>query len=647
MKGFYCRMNKRFFLILLVIIFGIVSLTSYAEEITLILPSMLNRIDEEAFCDNTSITSVVIPDTVDYIGPRAFAGCTGLRSVFVPGSVTYIGEDAIPNNDQIIIWGEMGSEAQFYAEEHNIPFNTTTFVTDDGICLSIRGNEWAVTYYNGNGINVVIPSSIYGMPVTSIENYAFTCCNTLLSVLIPYTVDCIEDNAFVNNNSLWTIYGASGSCSEALARSLSIRFIDPYVKIYTMPTDVDTLINENAVFYIEADNVNQYIWQVRQCNDDEWENISEGIGSDGSLSVPYDEANTEKQYRCMLVGTMGDILFTDIVGITYYPCAPERLDLSAPTYLAVDSTLSIQWLVYPEEACQKLSWSSSNPSAVTIDETGLITAVDEGRAIITAITINGIAKSITIYTTNISGTTIEPERITPLEELDNNMARIEAIRISTHNAIDSLVRTGEITASEASERKAIINRAFEMQAFPWMTLAKQEYWSTDNAHKRFLPGNVYYGMPYIQHGWNNNYANREYNVDKALSENRYYYSDEGYYILNQNRLLNGFYVGNDCSAFVGMSYFGLNHEASFIRTGAIATSKYYKDITYPELRPGDILVRANSHTLMFLYWTNAERTQGMFIEQGGTEIYGTIICSIRSISSYKTYYKPRRSISFQ
>ena len=620
--------------------------SALSESNTLTLPSFLTSIEEEAFLNNTSLSSIVIPDGVIDIGSRAFAGCMGLKTVFIPSSVTHIGEDAIPAEVQPTIWGESGSYAQSYAEGHNIPFRSTSTVTPAGICLSMREGKWAVTGYIGENDDIIIPNEVDGYFVASIEEYAFANCETLTSVLIPDTVSFIDDLAFLNNPSLYMIQGRPGTCAETIAQSLSVLFVNPYVCIYSLPVQAHVVVQENASFYLEADNVEQYRWQVYEEGQDDWTFIVEGVASDGTLTVPYDAGNTSKQYRCMLVGSMGDIVYTNTVGITYYPSAPQRIELTAPKYLAVSSSYTLQGAVYPEDACQILNWTSSNPAAVVVNQNGVITGVDEGHSRITAMSVNGVVATVMISTTNTLGTTVIPERITPLEELDTNMARIEDIHVSALEAVDSLVRTGEITSSEATERKVIINRAFSMQAFPWMTLAKQEYWSRENAHKRFLPGNVYYGMPYIQHGNNNNYDNRQYNVEKALSENRFYDSGEGYYILNQNRLLNGFYVGNDCSAYVGMCYFGLNHPASFIRTGDIATSKYYKDITYPELRPCDILVRAASHTLMFLYWTDADRTQGMFIEQGGTDEYGTTICSIRAISNYKTYYKPRRRADF-
>lgn len=51
-------------------------------------------IDNNAFKDKTSITSIVIPKTIEGVGDYAFSGCIGLTSITIPNSVTSIGEDA-------------------------------------------------------------------------------------------------------------------------------------------------------------------------------------------------------------------------------------------------------------------------------------------------------------------------------------------------------------------------------------------------------------------------------------------------------------------------------------------------------------------------------------------------------------------------
>ena len=54
----------------------------------------VTNIKQEAFRDNTSITSVKIPEGVVSIGQKAFSGCTFLTDVSLPKSLKEIGVDA-------------------------------------------------------------------------------------------------------------------------------------------------------------------------------------------------------------------------------------------------------------------------------------------------------------------------------------------------------------------------------------------------------------------------------------------------------------------------------------------------------------------------------------------------------------------------
>lgn len=58
---------------------------------TTTIPASVESIQNEAFQDCTTLTSIDIPEGVELIGVRAFAGCTGLERVTIPASVAAIG----------------------------------------------------------------------------------------------------------------------------------------------------------------------------------------------------------------------------------------------------------------------------------------------------------------------------------------------------------------------------------------------------------------------------------------------------------------------------------------------------------------------------------------------------------------------------
>ena len=327
---------------------------------------------------------------------------------------------------------------------------------------------------------------------------------------------------------------------------------------------------------------------------------------------------------------------------------PTSLTLTESTmYLGTGDSRQLTFNVSPSNASRSVTYTSSNTAVATVSSTGVISAKASGIAYITCKSaVANVSSQCMVSVFSTERTTLIPARTTDIAGIPANMAKIEAIRRSTEDEIDALQKTGTITAAEAALRIQIIDNAFSMQAFPWMTLSTQEYWSKSYAYKRYLPDIVYYGLPYIQTSSKNTYVNRRYNVDKALNEGRWYSSGRGYYLLNQSNLLENMYVGNDCSAFVSMSTWGLNHSASFLNTTAIASSSYYNTLSgYSALRPGDIMVKSGSHVIMFLYYTDTTKKNMMIIEQGGDG--STVICSVFPVSKYSTNgYVPRRRTGF-
>lgn len=114
------------------------------EEYT--IPDSVISIDENAFSDCRSLTSVIIPDSITCIsdwafgycdslstvtfgdsiisiGAYAFCGCSSLTAIKIPQSVTSIGSDAFAEGSQdFTIYGYSGSYAETYATENSIPF---------------------------------------------------------------------------------------------------------------------------------------------------------------------------------------------------------------------------------------------------------------------------------------------------------------------------------------------------------------------------------------------------------------------------------------------------------------------------------------------------------------------------------------------
>ncbi len=122
----------------------------------------VTTIKENAFKDNTTITSVSIPDSVNNIGARAFSGCSRLESITVAeGNAKYhsAGNCLIETSNKELVSGCKNS-----------------VIPDDGSVTSIGD----VAFYGCSGLtNITIPSS-----VTSIGAESFYNCTGLMIVNI-------------------------------------------------------------------------------------------------------------------------------------------------------------------------------------------------------------------------------------------------------------------------------------------------------------------------------------------------------------------------------------------------------------------------------------------------------------------------------
>lgn len=69
---------------------------------TMLLPSGLLSVEEEAFCE-LNCEAIIIPYGCTTIQSKAFAECDNLFYVFIPSTVTNISEDAFEGCNNIII----------------------------------------------------------------------------------------------------------------------------------------------------------------------------------------------------------------------------------------------------------------------------------------------------------------------------------------------------------------------------------------------------------------------------------------------------------------------------------------------------------------------------------------------------------------
>ena len=193
------------------------------KEKTVTLPENANGNTYEIY-QMSGIRNVIIPDGATTIDDYAFYNCTSLTSVYYKGTVegwaeVTVGED----NDSLTV-----ETCYYYSESEHTTLGNYWHYNEDGeieiwqhnfvnyictICglesyteglsfeLINNNTEYSVIGYNGTALEVYIPSIYNNKPVTRIGDNSFLDC-LITSIVIPESITSIGSSAFGGCSSL-------------------------------------------------------------------------------------------------------------------------------------------------------------------------------------------------------------------------------------------------------------------------------------------------------------------------------------------------------------------------------------------------------------------------------------------------------------
>ena len=211
-----------------------------AQNVSIIIPNTVKRVQQCGFYGCTKLKKISIPDSVEYIGQGAFRNCTSLEKVVIPNKIkcikdgTFAGckslsDITISNSVEDIDYNAFGNCVSLKnvtipqnvvninggaflgctaIESYNVDISNKNYTAENGVLYS-KDKSILCSYPRGK------KDSSYDIPnsVTSIGNYAFSGCTSLMNIQLPDNITSIGIYAFANCSLLQSITIPNGITS--------------------------------------------------------------------------------------------------------------------------------------------------------------------------------------------------------------------------------------------------------------------------------------------------------------------------------------------------------------------------------------------------------------------------------------------------
>ena len=309
---------------------GITSIDQYAfsgcVNLTNIDMGDMKIINEYAFFQCENLKSVDIPDSVTSIAGGSFYCCTNLKSVFIGTNVEKISNHAFDDCSSLITI--------------DVDYNNKYFSSYDGI---LYGKNMKTLIKCPEGKKSV---SIY-KTTTTLGEQSFARTYKLSSITVPSNVLNIERDAFVFSNI------KEIKLSEGLKNLAVTAFSQTVFQSITIPQSVIEI--GNCLFGEGDSNTIVYVYK-------------------NSYGEKYAKENNLK-YK---------VLDQNILPTSVKLNATSKTIQKGKTYTLVPT-------ITPNNTTSKtVTYSSSNKKVATVTSTGTVKAVNDGTAVITVKTSNGL-----------------------------------------------------------------------------------------------------------------------------------------------------------------------------------------------------------------------------------------------------------------
>lgn len=168
------------------------------------IPDSVESIGNFAFSNCTKLAKLNIGKNVKSIGSQAFLKCTGLFTVDLPNGLEYIGASAFDSSNLGTVSSENISP---YCTILADAFKRTPFLTDQIVSmLCIANGKILLTNKTTTpSVNLIIPSTVVNLACNSCAVYNNTVDSNFTSMIIPDTVEIVQNSVFDGQTSLTKI----------------------------------------------------------------------------------------------------------------------------------------------------------------------------------------------------------------------------------------------------------------------------------------------------------------------------------------------------------------------------------------------------------------------------------------------------------
>jgi len=340
-----------------------------------------------SFLGCSSLTYVNLPNSVTYIGISAFYNCRNLTRINLPSQVTYIGKSVFTGCSNLaLLVAERTDPQEYNCDDKDFTDRGSTNLVVPSKSLSKYQRKYPWTYFKN-----IIGDLHYGQfPIQHVDE---------LENAQVYTITTERAAWWAGRIMSPTTVFKSSSIPEQFA------IIQRYGKYYIYSLGAKSIFNG-----ITSDDPNIGTFVSQDCQPvtiietgnlayplsfSYGEQYHVNINKDGEFRVDA-QSLTDKGCRVAVQPIEGVWLSEEELNEIYAMVTSITIVPDEVTLYTRGEHAQLSAIIEPGDVNgNSVTWESSNPSVVTVDDNGLVTALEKGSVIITATTADGTNKTAT------------------------------------------------------------------------------------------------------------------------------------------------------------------------------------------------------------------------------------------------------------